>query len=216
MSKRGDKRRNIAGKSIYSVGSTAPLVLLFIAILNPVYAKGTEMGETETAGLVKLGEKSLTLVGSPLQIGQKLSDAVVVDQEMGEVNLSSFFGRILIISTVPSLDTPVCSAQTRRFNQEAASLGQDVTILTISNDLPFAQKRFCAAEGIDQVKVLSDYRGQKFGRSVGLFVRETYLLARAVLVVNRGGVVSYVQIVPNLGEEPNYEPVLEAAKELIK
>lgn len=170
------------------------------------------MNEKETKGVVKIGDKPLTLVGPQLKVGQKLPDALVVDQEMQDVRLSSFFGKVLIVSTVPSLDTAVCSAQTRRFNQEAANLGKDVTILTISNDLPFAQKRFCAAEGIDQVVVLSDYRGQEFGRSVGLFIKEIFLLARAVLVVDREVVVHYLQIVANLGEEPDYTPVMDAVK----
>ena len=116
---------------------------------------------------------------------------------------------------MPSLDTPVCDAETRRFNQEASNLGEGVLILTISNDLPFAQKRYCAAEGIDRVKVLSDYRGQLFGRAAGLFVKENYLLARAVIVADRLGVVRYLQIVPVSGQEPDYAPVLKAVRELL-
>jgi thiol peroxidase len=168
------------------------------------------MKEQETSGKIE----GLTLIGPQLEIGQMLPDATVVDNEMKEVRISSFFGKILVISTVPSLDTGVCSRQTHRFNDEAAKLGDDVVILTISNDLPFAQKRFCLAEGIHRVRIFSDYRGQQFSRAAGLFVKETYLLARAVIVVDPKGIVRYIQIVKKPGTEPDYAPVLEAVKAL--
>lgn len=174
------------------------------------------MSEIETKGLVKAGDKPVTLIGPQIQVGQKLPDAAVVNLDLKEVKLSSFLGKVLIISSTPSLDTPVCNAQARRFNQEAAALGDSVRILTISNDLPFAQKRFCAAEGIDRVIMLSDYRGQQYGRSVGLFIKESWLLARAVLVVDQKGIVRYKQIVPVQGQEPDYAPVLQAARALLK
>ena len=174
------------------------------------------MPEIETKGLTKAGDLPLTLLGPQLKVGQMLPDAAVVNQDMKEVKISSFLGQVLIISTVPSLDTGVCSAQTRRFNQEAAALGDSVLILTISNDLPTAQKRFCGAEGIDRVIVLSDYRGQQFGRATGRFAKETYLLARSATVVDQKGVVRYAQIVPIQGQEPDYAPVWEAARKLLK
>jgi len=174
------------------------------------------MAEIETKGLTKAGDLPLTLLGPQLKPGQLLPDATVVNQDMKEIKISSFLGKVLIISTVPSLDTGVCSAQTRRFNQEAAALGESVLILTISNDLPTAQKRFCGAEGIDRVIVLSDYRGQPFGRATGLFAKETYLLARSATVVDQKGIVRYTQIVPIQGQEPDYAPVLEAARNLLK
>ncbi len=169
----------------------------------------------ETKGRVKLGDNPLTLVGDLIKVGDRLPDVNLTDQDLNERPLSSYSGRILIISTVPSLDTPVCDAQTRRFNQEATQLGDEVQIITISNDLPFAQKRYCAAEGIERVEVLSDYRGQPFGRAVGLFIKENYLLARAVLVADADGVVRYVQIVPDLGQEPDYAAVIKAVKDLL-
>jgi thiol peroxidase len=178
--------------------------------------KGDDMPDIETKGVTRAGDLALTLIGPQLKIGQKLPDATVVGQDMKEVKISSFRGKVLIISTVPSLETSVCSAQTRRFNQEAAALGDSVIILTISNDLPLAQKRFCGAEGIDRVIVLSDYRGQPFGRATGLFARETYLLARSAAVVDQKGIVRYTQIVPIQGQEPDYAPVLEAARKLLK
>ncbi len=206
------------------VGSKYLSVSLIVLTLGQIavfefkdsFAQETPMKETETKGLVKAGDKSLTLIGPQLQVGQKLPEATVVDGDMREMAIASFFGKVLIFSLVPSLDTGVCSAQTRRFNQEAAALGEKIQILTLSNDLPFAQKRFCVAEGIDRVKVLSDYRGQTFGRSTGLFVKETYLLARSVLVVDQAGIVRYKQIVPISGQEPDYAPILTAAKALAR
>jgi len=180
-----------------------------------VHARENTMSDIETTGIYTVGDKPATLIGPLLEIGARLPEATVVTGEMKPVPLSAFFGRVLIISTVPSLDTGVCSAQTRRFNQEAASLGPEVQVLTISNDLPFAQKRFCETAGIERVTVLSDYRGQQFGRAAGLFVKETYLLARAVIVADRQGVVRYLQIVPQQGQEPDYGPVLEAARALL-
>ena len=115
---------------------------------------------------------------------------------------------------MPSLDTDVCSTETRRFNQEAAGLGGDVVILTVSMDLPFAQKRWCGAAGVDRVVTLSDHRDASFGLAYGVLIKETRLLARSVFVVGRDGVVRYVELVPELGEEPNYEAALAAVREL--
>lgn len=193
-----------------------PIIPSFLLIANPSLTKAEAMIEIETQGLVKAGDNPLTLIGPQIKVGQRLPDATVADQDLKEVKISSYFGKVLIISTVPSLDTPVCNAQTRHFNVEAASLGANVRILTISNDLPFAQKRFCAAEGIDRVVLLSDYRGQQFSRAVGLFIKENWLLARALLVVDQKGLVRYKQIVPLLSQEPDYTPVLEAARTLLK
>ena len=192
-------------------------VIIVIALVfgQTALAQEKNMTAIETTGLVRSGDKPLTLIGPQLKLGDKLPDAVLVDTLMNEVRISSFFGRPLIISTVLSLDTPTCDTETRRFNQEAVGLGSEVLVITISNDLPYAQKRFCAAKGIDRVKVLSDYRGQQFGRAAGLFLKERYLLTRAVLVVDRQGIVRYIQIVPVTGQEPDYEPVLKAAKALL-
>jgi thiol peroxidase len=134
---------------------------------------------------------------------------------MNEVELSDFLGKPLIISVVPSLDTSVCNAQTRRFEREAQMLGDNVTILTISNDLPYAQRRFKEKERIQGIKILSDYRYRKFGLSLGLLIKETCLLARSVIVVSTEGLVRYVQIVPDQGQQPDYEPVLEAVRDML-
>ncbi len=156
----------------------------------------------------------LTLVGDEVALGQKAPDFEVIDNDLKPVRLSRYAGQVVIISAVPSLDTPVCDLQTRRFNSEAAALGPAGVILTISMDLPFAQKRWCGAAGVDNVVVLSDHRLASFGTAYGLLIKELRLLARAVLVFDRQGVVRYIQLVKELSQEPDYEAVLKAVKKL--
>ena len=124
-------------------------------------------------------------------------------------------GKVCVISSVPSLDTSVCDTQTRRFNEEAAGLGNDVVVLTISMDLPFAQLRWCGGAGIENVQTLSDYRYASFGEAFGVLIKELRLLARAVFVIDKGGIVRYTQIVNELTNEPDYDAVVSAVKELI-
>jgi len=133
---------------------------------------------------------------------------------MSPVKLSAFRGKVLIISSVPSLDTSVCDTETRRFNEESQRLGDNVAVLTISMDLPFAQKRWCGAAGIKNVRTLSDYRAAAFGETYGVLIDELRLLARAVFVVDRQGIVRYIQIVEEIAHEPDYEAVLKVVKEL--
>jgi thiol peroxidase len=122
---------------------------------------------------------------------------------------------VVVISAVPSLDTPVCDMETRRFNSEAAKLSDDIVILTISMDLPFAQKRWCGAAGVDKVVTLSDHREAEFGKAYGVLIKELRLLARAVFVIDAEGVVRYVQLVNEVAEEPDYDAVISAAKNLV-
>jgi len=117
---------------------------------------------------------------------------------------------------VPSLDTPVCDLETRRFNQEAATLGPGVAVLTLSMDLPFAQKRWCGAAGVDKVTTLSDHRDASFGAAYGTLIRELRLLARCVFVVDKDGVLRYIQLVKEIAQEPDYAAVLDAVKKLLK
>ncbi len=170
---------------------------------------------TQRPNAVTLHGNPMTLVGNEVQIGQPLPDAVLANNDLQPVRLSDYKGKIVIISVVPSLDTPVCDMQTRRFNSEAAGLNDDVTILTISMDLPFAQKRWCGAAGVDRVTTLSDHQAAAFGQAAGLLIKELRLLARAVLVMDRDGIVRYYQLVKEVGEEPNYDTVLSAVKELV-
>lgn len=168
----------------------------------------------ERAKAVTLHGNPLTLVGKEIAMGSPGPDATLVDNELNPVQLSNYRGKVVVISSVPSLDTPVCDMQTRRFNSEAANLGDDVVILTVSMDLPFAQSRWCGAAGVEAVITLSDHRDATFGEAYGLLIKELRLLGRAVLVLDREGVVRYYQLVKEVAEEPDYDAVLEAVKAL--
>lgn len=168
----------------------------------------------ERSGLVTSGGKPVTLVGDEVKVGDKAPDVTLAANNMAAVKLSERFGKVLIVSAVPSLDTSTCDIETRRFNTEAAGLGEDMAVITISRDLPFAQKRWCGAAGVDRVETLSDYREAAFGKSWGVLMKENGLLTRAVFVVDRDGVVRYIQIVPETGKEPDYAAVLTAARAL--
>lgn len=169
----------------------------------------------ERANAITLKGNSLTLLGKELKVGDQAPDAVVAGTDLSEKKLSEYGGRVRLLASVPSLDTPVCSTETRRFNEEAAKLGEEVIVLTISMDLPFAQQRWCGAEGIDKVVTLSDYRHQAFGRNYGVLIKELGLLARAVFVVDAQDVIRYVEIVNETATEPNYEAALAALKKLM-
>ncbi|MGA7827230.1 MAG: thiol peroxidase [Geobacteraceae bacterium] len=169
----------------------------------------------ERNGIITFQGNPLTLVGKELKPGTEAPDFRVVDNGMAAVTLADFPGKIKILSAVPSLDTPVCDTETRRFNREAAALPDNIVLLTISMDLPFAQARWCGAAGIDRVKTLSDYQERSFAEAYGLLIKELKLLARAVLVVDTANIIRYVQIVPEITEEPDYDAALNAAKALL-
>lgn len=170
---------------------------------------------TEKIGAITVGGKPVTLVGDEVGMGSPAPNATLLDNALNTVQLSDYRGKIVVISSVGSLDTSVCDMQTRRFNNEAANLGDEVVILTISMDLPFAQKRWCGAAGVEQVVTLSDHREAAFGMAYGLLIKESRLLARAVLVLDREGIVRYCQLVKELGDEPDYEAALSAIRELV-
>jgi thiol peroxidase len=170
---------------------------------------------TERAQAITLHGNPLTLEGNPVSMGNPAPEVTLLDNDLKPVKLSDFRGKVIIIAAVPSLDTPVCDMETRRFNTEAARLGKDVAILTVSMDLPFAQKRWCGAAGVEQVKTLSDHKEAAFGQAFGLLIKELRLLGRAVLVLDREGVVRYYQLVKEVSEEPDYEAALSAVKELV-
>ena len=169
----------------------------------------------ERTGLVTMKGNPMTLLGEEVQVGDVAPDFTVVANDLSPVSLSSFKGKVCIISVVPSLDTPVCDTSTRRFNQEAADLGPDVVILTVSMDLPFAQARWCGAAGVEAVQTLSDHRDASFGSAYGLLLKDLRLLARAVIVVDREGKVQYQEVVKEIAEEPDYDAALAAAKKLV-
>ena len=141
-------------------------------------------------------------------------DAELLDNGLNPVKLSSYRGKVMVLVTVPSLDTPVCDIETRRFNDEAANLGPDIQLVTISMDLPFAQKRWCGAAGVTNLQTLSDHRQADFGKAYGVLIKELRLLARAIFILDREGMVKYVQLVPEVTNEPNYEEVLQTLNKM--
>ncbi|MBT2692900.1 thiol peroxidase [Bacillus sp. ISL-55] len=154
----------------------------------------------------------VTLLGNEVKVGDQAPDFKVLANDLSEVTLQDSKGQVRLISVVPSLDTGVCDAQTRRFNEEAANL-DNVKILTVSVDLPFAQKRWCGAAEIDNVQTLSDHRELSFGEAYGAAIKELRLLARAVFVVDSNDKVTYVEYVSEATDHPNYEAAVEAAKQ---
>lgn len=169
----------------------------------------------ERKGLVTMKGKPIVLVGDAVNVGDKAPDFEVVAKDLSTVKFSSFAGKICIISCVPSLDTSVCDIMTRRFNEEAVNLEDDVVVLAISMDLPFGQNRWCIAADVKNVYVLSDHRTASFGQAYGVLIKDLRLLARAVFVVDRQGIVRYENIVPEIAHEPDYDEALAAVKNLL-
>lgn len=161
---------------------------------------------------VTFNNDPVTILGNEVSVGDEAPDFTVLANDLSPVTFSDSKGTVRLISVVPSLDTGVCSAQTRKFNEEAASLGEDVSILTISADLPFAQKRWCAAEGIEAVQTLSDHRDLSFGEAYGVIIEELRLLTRAIFVVDKDNKVTYVEYVAEATDHPDYEKAIAAAK----
>lgn len=164
---------------------------------------------------VSLKGNKLTLVGQPPKEGDKAPNFVVTDQELRQIELSQLQEEVIVLLSVPSLDTPVCDLEARRFNNEAKGLGARVKVIVISMDLPFAQKRWCGANGIENVLVVSDYKDRDFGNRYGVLIKEIGLLARAVFVLDKERVVRHVQLVPELTDEPDYDRALTAVKNLL-
>jgi len=168
----------------------------------------------ERAGIVTSRGRPLTLVGNEVNVGDEAPDFVALANDFSPVTFSSFRGNVCVLSSVSSLDTPVCNAQTRRLDREAERLGSGLAILTISMDLPFAQKRWSDGAGMKRVQTLSDHRDASFGTAYGLLVKESRLLARAVLVVDRDGIIRYIQLVKEISDEPAYQPVFDELSKL--
>lgn len=166
----------------------------------------------EHVGLITSRGKPLTLLGHRVRVGEKAPDFTVLRRDLSPFSLRDVAGKVVVINSVPSLDTSVCATQARTFNQRASELGEDARILVVSMDLPFAQSRFCTTEGIANLEVLSDHREASFGLAYGLLVKETRLLARAVLVIDRKGDIVYQELVSDISQEPNYDAALEAAR----
>jgi thiol peroxidase len=172
---------------------------------------------SERHGVIEVGGKDATVVGDDVTVGQIAPDFTVQDTGWSTVRgLADTVGKVRILAAVPSLETDVCDRETRRFNQEAASLSQDVVIEVISTDLPYTQKRWCGAAGIDQVKTLSDHMSADFGEKYGVLIKERRTLRRAVFVVGRDDRLVYVAYMPRLGDEPDYDAVLDAARKALE
>ncbi len=169
----------------------------------------------ERKGIVTIKGKPLTLLGEGIRVGDRAPDFTVLDRDLKEVGLKDFSGKVKLISVTPSLDTPVCDAQLRRFNKEATGVSEDVVFLNISMDLPFAISRFCSAAGIERVVTLSDHRDASFGMAYGVLIKELRLLARSIFIIDRDDKVRYVEIVPEVTNDPDYERALEVLKGLI-
>jgi len=153
----------------------------------------------------------MTLLGPELKAGDKAPDFSAVDNGLKPVDLAATGNGVRVFSVVPSLDTPVCDMQTKRFNEEAGKLG-DVTIYTVSMDLPFAQKRWCGAFGVDHVKMLSDHRDGSFGQAYGTLIKELRILSRAIFVVDKNNVICHAEYVKEVSEHPNYDAAMAAAR----
>ena len=169
----------------------------------------------ERKGIITFKGNPMTLLGPELKTGERAPGFTVVDTGLNQVTLATYAGKIKVISAVPSLDTPVCDVETRRFNQEAASLPDNVAVLTVSLDLPFAQKRWCGAAGIDRVTTLSDYQERSFAAAYGVLIKELKLLSRSIFVIDAQDTIRYIQHVPEVTQEPDYAAVLAAVRTLI-
>lgn len=168
----------------------------------------------ERKGIITIKGNPLTLVGNELKVNDKAPDFTILDGSLNEIKLSDFMGKVKVISVTPSLDTPVCDFQLKRFNNEALSLGEDVLVINISMDLPFAIARFCAAAGIDKVKAYSDHRDASFGMNYGVLIKELRLLARAIFVIDKNDIVRYIEIVSEVTNHPDYDKALSVLKQI--
>jgi thioredoxin-dependent peroxiredoxin len=177
------------------------------------HMEGSDM--SERTGIITVGGNPVTLVGDEVKVGDQAPDCVALNNDLQPVQVSSFKGKVVILSFVTSLDTSVCDVETRRFNEEAGSLGDDVQIVTVSVDLPFAQKRWCGAAGIENVITLSDHKETCLGKHYGVLIKELRLLARSIFVIDKEGIVRYIALGGENANEPDYESALNAAKELL-
>ncbi len=167
---------------------------------------------TERSNVATFKGGPLTLLGPEVRVGDRAPDFKLVGNDLADIDSAGLGGKVLVLSVAPSLDTPVCATQTRTFNEQAVGLSDDVVILSVSLDLPFALARFCGAEGIERVRTASDYKYRSFGEAYGVYIRELGLLARAVFVVGRDGKVVHAQYVPEVTNEPDYAAALDAVK----
>jgi len=170
------------------------------------------MSVQERKGVITFKGNPMTLLGPEIKVGDQAPDFKVTANDLSEVTLASTKGKVRLMSVVPSLDTPVCDMQTKRFNEEASNFPGNVVVLTLSVDLPFAQARWCGATGSDKVQTLSDYKESSFGEAYGVLIKELRLLSRAIFIVGADDKVQYVEYVKEVTEHPNYDQVLNALR----
>lgn len=197
--------------------STLLFVLFFSSLASSFSLQANAYQQnslTETQNLVKANDKYITLLGTQVELGEQAPNFKVVNKDFSPVQLTDFAGQTLLISVVPSLDTGVCSIQTKRFNEESAKLPKNITLLTISNDLPFAQKRFCKVENVEQIKVLSDSVWRDFGAKYGLIIKDMGLLTRAIFIIDEHGKIKYKELVENISQHPDYAQALTTVKDI--
>ena len=168
----------------------------------------------ENGEKVTFAGNPVTLVGEEIKVGQKAPEFTVIGADLNPVKLSDYAGKVVVIAVYPSIDTGVCAAQNHRFNAEADKLG-DAVVLSVSCDLPFAQKRFCGAEGLDNIVTLSDHRDTDFGLKYGFLIKELRLLARGTVILDKDGTVKYVEYVSEITNEPDYDAALKVVKEML-
>jgi len=192
------------------LASLLNLSLVFNSMANTLESKVLN----ETDHLVKAGNKFVTLLGTQVHEGENAPNFKVVNDTFSPVTLNDFKGKSILISVVPSLDTGVCSLQTKRFNEEVANLPDNIVMLTISNDLPFAQKRFCKVENVDKINVLSDAVWRDFGEKYGLLIKDMGLLTRAIIIIDEQGKIAYKELVANIAQHPDYETAIATIKAL--
>ncbi len=164
----------------------------------------------DRTGVITFQGNGLTLTGNEVKTGDKAPDFTVLDNELNPVGLKDLSGKTKVISVTPSLDTPVCDEQLRKFNEKAANMGDNVVVLNISMDLPFANGRFCSTAGIDKVKTLSDHKDASFGSAYGLLIKELRLLTRAIIIVDGNDSIKYLEVVPEITNHPDYDKALAA------
>lgn len=168
----------------------------------------------ERKGIVTFAGNPLTLVGDEVKVGDKAPAFTVLDKDLREAKLSDFTRKVKIISVTPSLDTPVCDLQARKFNAEAGALGDQVAVINISMDLPFAIARFCTSAGIEKIRALSDHRDASFGNAYGVLIKELRLLSRSIFVIDSSDVIRYIEVVPEITNQPDYNKALAETKKL--
>ena len=173
------------------------------------------MSNSLTGRYVTFTGERMALEGHPLYVGDPAPDFTLIDGSLRSVSLRQMLGRVLLLATVPSLDTEVCSLETRRFDREVVKFGTQISYVTVSMDLPFAQRRWRSETSVEQVDILSDYKERRFATDYGLYIPDLGLLARAVLVLDKAGIVRYQEIVPEVTDEPNYAAALEMAQRLL-